>query len=566
MKRLLAAVLAIVAFGACKPIQRPHTYDHDYPKPAQEFLLRWIGTPSGVALWVSTADDGEDNGRYQGIQFLVDPGSPTDVEAIVLPMLASNGLKKGSPLAYVVLTSGTAQAIAGAERVAKEFSGVEIVMPSRSAAASKGRPVALASKLDVGPEISARVIRPPAGLDALAVLIRFIDVQILLLPGHGEGLADAMAESIGETMEKEGLHTTLVYAANGTRLSEHSLEHLDPEVVAGEGGTPSMVRLALPTSGDLLQVGTIGSEMSSPGPQTRSRYAHWIDCGGIASCGADLALQANGPVVVPVTLAGQEEGLFLIDTKAPFSYLVRSRFEKIPGWEKAQHAGHSHGQSSIGLEVPGFLLSGGGRSVFVKRWHVLPIAPFQIGGKDIAGVIGLDLLQSFKLDLRPKERRILFTPNFETPRERLGPAESKTDGARATWDVPMDRSPSGPLILATMDGQPKSLVVDLAAEQTRVYVSPKTEGWSKVTTPSDKVLWAFDVPDEIDEATWKKFEFTGGVLPVKELNLFGAKFPDAPALAIDLPLETDVIGMDFLQGFDRVSLDFRRRSMVLERG
>lgn len=75
----------------------------------------------------------------------------------------------------------------------------------------------------------------------------------------------------------------------------------------------------------------------------------------------------------------------------------------------------------------------------------------------------------------------------------------------------------------------------------------------------------FDVPDEVDEAAWKKWELTAGTVTVKELNLFGAKFADQPALAIDRPLDVDVIGLDFLRTFDKVSLDFRRRSMVLER-
>jgi hypothetical protein len=305
--------------------------------------------------------------------------------------------------------------------------------------------------------------------------------------------------------------------------------------------------------------------MSSPGPRTRSRYGHWIDCGESAkSCGADLAVDAAGPVLVPVTLAGQEPGLFLVDTRAPFSYLARPRFEKIPGWEKAEHAGHSHAGGEIGVEVPTFSLAGGGRSVKILRWHVLPIEPFQIGGKDVAGVIGMDLLQSFRLDLKPKAKVIGWTPNFDVPREHLPAAETKVDGARTAWDVPMDRSPAGPLILSTMDGEPKSLIVDLAAERTRVFV--RETKWAAVTGSAKQDLWIFDVPDEIDEASWKKWELTAGSLTVKELNLFGAKFSDTQALAIDRPLEADVLGLDFLRTFDRVSLDFRRRSIILERG
>lgn len=561
---LFFALAALVAIAACKPIQTDHTYDYDYPSTRQDFTVRWIGTPSGVALWVSTANDLEENGRYEGIQFLVDPGSPTDVESVVLPYLAKNGMPPGHPLAYVVLTSGDAQAMAGAERAAKEFKGARIIAPGRVSGA-KGKPAPAVKVLEVGPEVSARLFRldGAAAIDAQAVLLRFIDVAFLLLPAHTEGIADAMADSVGEKLEKEGLHTTLLYAAGGMPVSEHPLEHLDPEVVVGAGAIGSMLSIPVPKPGEVLQVGTNGSEMTTPGPRTRSRYGHWIDCSGVTSCGAELAVHGEGPVLVPITLAGQDEGVFLVDTRAPFSYLARPRFEKIPGWEKAAHGGHSHAGGEIGVEVPGFTLSGGGRSVKVLRWHALPIEPFQIDGKDVAGVLGMDILQSFRLELRPKEKVLAFTPNFDAPREHLEPAEKKTDGARQAWDVPMDRSPAGPLILATMDGEPRSLIVDLAAEQTRVYV--RKDAWQKVESPKPQELWVFDVPDEIDEASWKKWELEAGALDVKELNLFGAKFEDTTALAIDRPLEADVIGLDFLRTFDRVSLDFRRRSIVLER-
>jgi hypothetical protein len=171
----------------------------------------------------------------------------------------------------------------------------------------------------------------------------------------------------------------------------------------------------------------------------------------------------------------------------------------------------------------------------------------------------MDLLQSFTLDLRSRAKTLSFTPNFAAPREHLSPASAVQGG----WDVPLDRSPAGPLILATMDGEPKSLVVDLAAPRTRVYV--RQDAWTRVSAPAAQTLWMFDVPDEIDEAAWKKFELQAGGITVKELNLFGAKFADTPALAVDRPLDVDVLGLDFLSRFERVSIDFRRRSILLEK-
>lgn len=561
----LVASATLLAFSACKPIERPHTYDHQYPQQRMDFTMRWIGTASGVAVWGTTANDLEQNGRYEGVQFLIDPGTPTDVETTVLPYLAQNGVPAKSPVAYVVLTSVDAQTLAGAERVAKEFPGAEIVAAGALAKrpdAPKTKLSGVRTKLDLGPEVSARMLPGPGGTQA--ALLRFIDVAFLILPSTTDELLDEMAHEIGEQLEKEGLKVTAVAAANAKAIDPAKLEHLAPELVVG-GTNPRVatIHLATPKAGDAVVVGTNGSEMRT-GKRTRSRYAHWLDCEAATNCGVDLPLTGTGPIVVPVKLEGQDEGQFLVDTRAPFSYLTRKRYEKIPGWENAEGAGHSHAGGQIGLEVPAFTLGSGARSVRVHRWHVLPIDPFQIGGKDIAGVIGMDLLQSFKVDLLPKEKRLSWTPNFEAPRENLGKAESKLDGARETYDVPMDRSPGGPLILATMDGEVKSLVVDLAAERTRVYV--RAEAWNKVASPAKQELWMFDVPDEIDDAKWKKWELTAGVLTVKELNLFGAKFSDQPALAVDRPLDVDVIGLDFLRTFDRVSLDFRRRSIVLERG
>lgn len=564
-----AALLAGLALAACQPIHREHTFDHQYPLPKRDFTLRWIGTSSGAAVWVSTANDGEVNGRYEGVQMVVDPGSPTDVESVVLPYLAENGVRDGGEtLSYVVVTSADAQAIAGAERLAKEFPSAQVVAPGRPPFGGKGRGSGAPDLLRLGPEVSARLLKPAAAerASAQAIALRFIDLQFLLLPGHAEGLADAMAEELGERFEKEGFPTTLVYATKAATIDAHALEHLAPELLVGAATADGVFHYAEPKAGEALVITTNGSEMHGPGPRTRSRYGHWVDCSAAGErCGADLPVAAAGPVVIPVTLAGQDEGLFLVDTRAPFSYLARPRFQKIEGWEEAEGAGHSHGGGAIGLEVPAFSLGTGARKVTVHGWHVLPIDPFSIGGTPIAGVIGMDLLQSFRLELRPKERVLTWTPNFDTPRERLAKAESKIEGAHAEYDVPMDRSPNGPLILATMDGEPRSLIVDLAAERTRVYV--RKDAWAaKVKESSKEALWLFDVPDEIDAASWKKYDLQAGTLTVKELNLFGAKFSDTPALAIDRPLDTDVLGLDFLQTFDRVSLDFRRRSILLEKG
>ena len=563
----VALLLLSLAAAACEPIHTDHTFDYAYPRPKHDFTMRWVGTAGGSALWISTADDGEKNGRYEGVHLVVDPGGPTDVETSVLPLLAKNGVKAGADsLAYVVLTSADAQSMAGAQRLASEFKNAQIVAPGRPPTTAKGKAGPSINHLNIGPEISARLLRPAgaASATAQAIAFRFIDIQFLIVPGHADGLAGALAEEIGHRFEKEGVPTTGVFATRGSEIPAHALEHLSPELVVGKTRSASAFQYDEPAAGEVLEIFSNGSEMRGPGPRTRSRYGHWVDCTGTKSCVAELILTGAG--LVPVKLAGQDEGLFLLDTRAPFSYLVRPRFQKIPGWESASGAGHSHGAESIGLAVPSFALGSGDKKVTIHSWHVLPIEPFQVGGKDVAGVIGMDLLQSFRLELQPKDSRILWTPNFDVPRDRLGPAESKTDGGRSQWDVPMDRSPLGPLILATMDGEPKSLIVDLAAERTRIYVRP--DAWpAKVLASEEQTIWAFDVPDEIDEAAWKKYDLRTGSLTIKELNLFGAKFSDAPpALAVDRPLDADVLGFDFLKTFDRVSLDFRRRSILLERG
>src|SRR5947207_102480 len=104
MRRPVLAVLALLA-SSCKPIETAHSDPHKYPAKRSDLTVRWIGTSSPrPAIWISTADDGESNGRYEGLHALIDPGSPADVESIVLPFLAAHGLAKGASVAYVLST------------------------------------------------------------------------------------------------------------------------------------------------------------------------------------------------------------------------------------------------------------------------------------------------------------------------------------------------------------------------------------------------------------------------------------------------------------------------------
>ena len=197
----------------------------------------------------------------------------------------------------------------------------------------------------------------------------------------------------------------------------------------------------------------------------------------------------------------------------------------------------------------------------IRRWHVLSCEPFSIGGREIAGVIGMDLLQSFRMTLSHSAgaRRLTLLPNFEEPRERIGKAVA-IEGAG--WDVPLDYSPAGPLVLSTLDGEARSLILDLGSARSAIFVRP-SEFDAKVKAPSVRQWQSFEVEGDLSRAEWKKTEVRAGDVVIADLNLMGAHLPHRTLLALDHPLSTDLLGMDFLDGFGKAEFDFRRRSLRL---
>lgn len=555
------AFAAALVLCGCKPLRTPHTFDLEFPSKRADFTARFLGTPSGrTALWITTADDAEANGRYEGLQIVVDPGTPSDVESVVIPWLAAHGLKKRGAIAYLLSTSAEPPMLAGVERLRREFSVAHVVVPDPPGSHARSHEFGgrLPGYMEFGPEITARVLRPE-GTDALgaqAFAVRFIDVQLLLLPAlRGPAAAD-YGRALHAILAKEGLHATLV-SDDG-----EASQGFESEVVVGRGENASAsIMLAPPRPGEAVEVTTNGSEMHAPGARTRSRFGHWLDCrGDAARCDATLDAAATGPLVVPLTLAGTP-GWFLVDTRAPLSFLAAPRFRSIAGWEKAETGAHGHGAEAIGLEVPPFTL--GPEGPLVRRWHVLPCEPFTVAGREIAGVLGMDLLQSFRLTIAKtaSSRSLTFHPNFDEPREKL-PAAATTVADGSGWDVPMDHSPAGPLLLATLDGESRSLIVDLGAAQSAVFVRPAIFS-EKVRAPEDRVWTSFDVEGDLSKAAWTTTALRAGSLDVADLGLFGAHFPRRTLLAVDHPLASDRLGMDFFDGFSSVELDFRRRSLRL---
>lgn len=543
------------------------------PVAKRDLRVRWIGLPSGSnAAWITTADDGVPNGRSDGVDLIVDPGTPADVESTLIPALAAAGLKPGARIAQIIVTSGEADRVAGARRLARHVSAKNLSIPEALPGRSGAREPAL-SYLALGTEVTAIVVRPgdAHGVPAQALLLRFIEMQVLFLPPIPAAAAEPFARAVGETLEKRGLHPTVV--SSGTALSAETIAALETEAVvaaAEPGGT--VVRLPSPAPGSTLVLETNGAEARAPGPLLRSRYGHWIDCtelspapgsapapapGSAPACRAELATSASGPTLVKMSVAGAPVSWFLVDTRSPYSYLARPLFEAIPGWESASTHGHGHAGGALGLAVPAFRLGG----LAIRRWHVLPIDAFQVGDQTVVGVIGLDLLQSFRVELSPRADRLALSPNFDEPIRMAGAAKA-LEGKTGGWDVPMDRSPAGPLILATLDGMPKSLIVDLASAETAVYLN-KEELAKRVTARGPVARWSFTVADDIADAGWKSLPLEAGTFRVKDLNLFGAHFSDVPALAVDRPLKADVLGLDFLERFETVQLDFRRKSIAL---
>lgn len=547
------AFAAALTLAGCKPLRTPHTFDLEYPAKRADFTARFLGTPSGhSAIWITTADDAEANGRYEGLQIVVDPGTPSDVESVVIPWLAAHGLKKRGAIAYVLLTSSEPPMLAGVERLRREFSVAQVIVPDPPGSHARTREFGgrLPGYLEFGPEISARVLHPEAteALGAQAFSVRFIDMQLLLLPALRGPEAAGVGRALQAILAKEGLHATLVWDEG------EASQGLESEILVGRGESrEESITLAPPRPGETLEVTTNGSEMHAPGARTRSRFGHWIDCrGDAARCVATLDAAATGPLIVPLTIAGVA-GWFLVDTRAPVSFLATPRFRSIAGWEKAE---------AIGLEVPPFLL--GPEGPLVRRWHVRSCEPFTVAGREIAGVLGMDLLQSFRLTIAKTaaSRSLTFQPNFDEPREALGTATTLADGSG--WNVPMDHSPAGPLLLATLDGESRSLIVDLGGAQSAVFVRPAIFP-ERVRAPADRIWNSFDVESDLSKAAWTATPLRAGWLDVADLGLAGAHFSGRTLLAVDHPLSSDTLGMDFFAGFTTVELDFRRRSLRLSR-
>ncbi len=567
MRLVLPAVLALALACGGPHRDRPETASpavSSTPVPSvpsgaapakRDLRVRWIGLPSGTnAVWITTSDDGVPNGRRDGVDLVIDPGTPADVESTLIPALVAGGLRPGSKIAHIVVTSGEADRAAGANRLARHLVAKSIVSPAASP-----------DSFALGAEVTATVVRPgdAKGVPAQALLVRFIEMQLLFLPALPGGAADPFARAVGVSLEARGLHPTVV--SSGAALARETIDALETEAFVGPGAVGddanTIVRLPSPAAGAAFVLETNGSEARAPGPLLRSRYGHWIECSATADCGATLVTSPSGPTLVKMGVAGRPDAWFLVDTRSPYSYLSRPVFESIPGWEGAETHGHGHGGGAIGLAVPAFRLGG----LAIRRWHVLPIDAFKVGELTVDGVVGLDLLQSFRVTLSPRADRLALTPNFDEPVRMAGAAQPV--GTGSGWDVPMDRSPSGPLILATLDGMPKSLIVDLASAETAVYLNKQeiAELAKRVNTRAPLARWSFTVADDIADAGWKSLALEAGTFRVKDLNLFGAHFTEVPALAVDRPLKADVLGLDFLEQFETVQLDFRRKSLSLRR-
>lgn len=570
--RALPAVALAITFGTlcaagCRPIHTAHGFDYAYPRKRSDFTVRFLGTASGhAAIWISTANDGEANGRYEGRDVVVDPGTPAEVEATVIPYLESHGLPKGAPLAYILSTGAEPPMLAGVARLAREFNVGRVVSPPPPGPRGPKAPDlggAMPGYLDLGPEITARALVPEgtAGLGAQSYGIRFIDTQLVLLPSVPAASAADYGRAIEGVLRKEGLHATIV-AAEDAALAP-AVRALAPELVVGAAkGEDATLAIAAPAAGATVDVTTNGTEIHAPGPRTRTGTGWWIDCSSDAACAASLSATPSGALMVELPIGG-DDAWFLVDTRAPVSFLVRPRYEKLPGWRTANTTPEEHGSEPVGAEVPRF--RAGATGLTVSRWHVLPCPPFTVGGHDAAGVLGLDFLKAFRMTVSRRAgqgREVRLEPNFDEERETLEPARTLDGGAR--YDLPMDNSPAGPLILSNLDGEPRSLVVDLAAAESTVFVRPE-EIAMKAPGAAARRWGSFEAPGDYSGAKWSESEVIAGPLKVTDLNLFGAHFPNRTLLAVDRPLAADVLGMDFLDDFAKVELDFRRRSLRLER-
>lgn len=104
-------------------------------REAGQLRMHFIDVGQGDAIWIETADDGDDgNGVEEGLHILIDVGDDSygnnpDGGQVVADYLAANGRPSGTTIDYLVVTHAHADHYGGAQRIFELYDVMNVVDP-----------------------------------------------------------------------------------------------------------------------------------------------------------------------------------------------------------------------------------------------------------------------------------------------------------------------------------------------------------------------------------------------------------------------------------------------------
>lgn len=545
------------------------------PKPAadpvpetpvtRELTLRVLGNDGGATVWITTGNDGEADGRYDGEQLVIDPVDPD----ALLAALEREGVTR---IDVVVMGSPEEDAVAALQKLAasvdigliagiparslpedlRERTGTENANGFQPHSMSYGGPSR--GVLPLGREINVRMLRPTTvrPFRSRGVELRFIDWTMLFAfdPDVEETEATNLVVGLRElNTHIVRAHPEISFVRHGGHVHENEHDHDNDPHAAGESHVHmDSIELDLPAAGETWIARTDGSETRFPGGLYRNRFGVYFRCA--AECDTQLSAAHAEPLIVELEIPAGNPGWFLIESRASASYLETSRYLSLPGVDSTEVGSHSHGSGGPGIPVSHVKVG----ELQVDGLKMLPIDAMQLQGRDIAGVVGRNLLESFAVSIAPSSRQV--TLSLELDREKTRSLiDATTEGNKTT--LPMDWSPAGPLILSRVDGQARSLVVSTGTDTSLVSMSG---GDGKFETREGAWLRIEDTTNP----QWVPYDAVEKRV-VSSLELAGVELADQMVWVPERSERVDILGTDFLSQFENVTLDFRGKQLILER-
>lgn len=551
------------------------------PSKAQrsEFTLLVLGQPQGQTTWITTGNDqNPNNGQFDGKNFLFHTGSAQAL-ANLETLLPKQGLLAGAEVEALFLSHRgpeTEKALARLQTLWPIHHVVGVPNPGDPTEFTPHKAVygkSLPGRLNLGSELTARVLPPLAeGLGAAGLHLRFVDMRILLLGDVATTHPEKSWSTFLSSIPPEHLMANLVIAPLGAPV--HALvETAQPALWIGDTTDQALVEIKAhahavpywfpkPKEDEALSMVTDGVEARGPGTLYRARMGHYLLCPKEGACKTTFQKTDDGPLLLELEIPRGSPGWFLLDTRSMHSYLTEKRIHQLPGNQHAHHHGHSHGGQATGALIPTFHLG----SVGFHHWRVRGMPAAQFAGRPLAGVLGRDFLEPFRLEIKRQEGILSLENTLEEPAASRLPSGSMTKNKGGeTYEVPMDWSPAGPLVIAKVDERQVSLVFATASRWSLLSVP-----WAaQQAAPGPvKINLAFEPYLRLEEDAspiWDHLVEPLRPLAVKNLSLRGLSFGNRQLWVPARALRTDLLGMDFLQEFEEAAFDFRGRMLTLKR-